>query len=69
MAAATLILAATGTQFKGSLDDPYKSIVMFWSEFTYQSNLVVAAVLLLGAWFLWQDSTRVAGGICCVAPW
>lgn len=55
VAVATLILAAIGTQFKGSLDDPYKSIVMFWSEFTYQSNLVAAGVLLTGAWFLWRD--------------
>jgi len=56
LAVAVLVLAAIGTQFKGSFDDPYKSIVMFWSEFTYQSNLVVAAVLLLGAWFLWSDA-------------
>jgi carbon starvation protein CstA len=56
LAVAILILAAIGTQFMGSLDDPHKSIVMFWSEFTYQSNLIVAIVLLIGAWFLWNDA-------------
>jgi hypothetical protein len=55
LAVAILILAAIGTQFMGSLDDPHKSIVMFWSEFTYQSNLIVAIVLLFGAWFPWND--------------
>jgi hypothetical protein len=53
---ALLVLAALGTQFAGSLDDPNKSVVMFWSEFTYQGNLLVAVVLLMGAWFLWSGA-------------
>ncbi len=54
VALAVLTLLAIGTQFSGSLDDPFKSSVMFWSEFTYQSNLLVAIVLLMGAWIVWK---------------
>jgi hypothetical protein len=60
-AVAILTLAAVGVQFRGSVEDPFKSIVMFWSEFTYESNLAVAIALLLGAWLPWS---RVQPG-----PW
>ncbi len=55
LAVAGVILFAIWTQFQGARDDPYKSSVMFWSEFTYQSNLLVAIVLVIGGLFLVAD--------------
>ncbi|HYI24468.1 MAG TPA: Pr6Pr family membrane protein [Thermomicrobiales bacterium] len=55
VAIAGVILFAIWTQFQGALDDPFTSNVMFWSEFTYQSNLLVAIVLLVGGLFLVAD--------------
>jgi hypothetical protein len=54
VAFAGLGLTAVGFQFHGAVRDPEKTIADFLSEFTTQSNVAAALVLLIGASFIWS---------------
>jgi hypothetical protein len=75
LAVAALVAFSIWTQYQGMLDDPNTSTVMFWSEFGYQSNALVALGLLIGGLFHlfdiqarhWWDLVRGAMVTCAAA--
>lgn len=61
LAFAVLALVSIVAQFTRSFDDPFLGAGNFPFLFTYQSNVVTAIVLLIGAWRLWTGQVDSLG--------